>query len=148
MRLLFCLLLFSLAGCSSGRQVAIPVMKPIARIVATTFDVPDMDIQGIEAVEVPADQVAIIAKLVTPTELCKQQIEPDIHYHVADLRIEHTDGSTTTLHVHWTGHNPAAVSLDERTFYYGGVDEAPDGAMRLLQLLRSYKNDSVRNARS
>lgn len=144
MRLLFCLLLFSLAGCSSGRQVAIPVMKPIERIVAITFDVPDMDLKGF-AVEVPVDQMAIIAKLVTPTELCKQQIKRDIHYHVADLQIEHTDGSTTTLRVHWTGHNPAAVSLDERTFYYGGVDEAPDGAMRLIQLLRSYKNDLVRN---
>lgn len=122
-------------------------MKPIERIVATTFDVPDMNIQGFDEVEVPVDQVAIIAKLVTPTELCQQQIKPDIHYHVADLRIEHTDGSTAILHVHWTGHNPAAVSLDERTFYYGGVDEAPDSAMRLLQLLRSYKNDSARKAR-
>lgn len=135
-----------MAGCRSGRQVAIPVMKPIARIVATTFDVPDMNIQGFDAVEVPVDQIAVVANLVTPIELCKQQITPDIHYLVADLQIEHTDGSTTTLHVHWTGHNPAAVSLDEHTFYYGGVDEAPDGAMRLLQLLRSYKNDSDRNA--
>ncbi len=89
MRLLFCLLLFLM-----GRQVAIPVMKPIERSVAITFDVPDMDLTGIEAVEVPGDQVAINAKLVTPTEHCKQQIKPDIHYHVADLRIEHTDGST------------------------------------------------------
>lgn len=105
-----------------------------------------MNIQGFDAVEVPVDQIAVVANLVTPIELCKQQITPDIHYLVADLQIEHTDGSTTTLHVHWTGHNPAAVSLDEHTFYYGGVDEAPDGAMRLLQLLRSYKNDSDRNA--
>jgi len=61
-----------------------------------------------------------------------------MHYLVADVFLEHEDGSKSTVTVRWTGHNPAAVSLDGRKYYYGGTDAFPDGASKVIRLLREY----------
>jgi hypothetical protein len=130
------LMLTCLCGCS--RQSATPALPPIVKISASVRAVPELGISAIESVEVPQESVPAFAKLITPVEPSKQTIRPDMHYHVADITAQHPDGSTTTLIVRWTGHNPAALSLDDRTFFYGGSDEFPDGATRLVRLLNEY----------
>jgi len=104
--------------------------------------VPDLRIPGIELVEVPASDLSTFANLITPASPCLQEqgirLKPDMHYLVADVFLEHQDGSKSNVTVRWTGHNPAAVSLDGRKYYYGGTDAFPDGATRIIRLLREY----------
>lgn len=138
--MIFVTLSMALIGCSGAKQV--PMLGSITKISATLHDVPDMSLTGIPNVNVPVDQIGLFTKLITPTSPCQQEIRPDHSYHVADVRIVHPDGSKTELIVRYTGFNPAAISLDGKKYYYGGVDAAPDGAMRIVRLLREYDFDS------
>jgi hypothetical protein len=129
----------SLSGCH--RQPASstpPTLRPIAKIAAKVYAVPELGFSAIDSVEVPQEHMAAFATLITPTESCVQAIDPSMHYHVADVFIQHRDGSSTTLVVRWTGHGPAAVSLDDCNYFYGGSDAFPDGATRIVRLLNEY----------
>jgi hypothetical protein len=138
------LLLMSLPFlCQIGcHQESIPVLPPVVRITATLHSVPDLKIPGIQRVEVPASQISSFAKLISPAGLCLQEqeirLKPDTFYLVADVVLEHQHGSKSNVTVRWTGHNPAAVSLDGKKYYYGGTDAFPDGATRIMRLLREY----------
>ena len=124
--------------CGCHQEETTPVFAPIARITARLHSIPEIRISGIETVEVPENELSTFAKLITPVGPCTQQIKPRIHYLVADVVIDHIDGSMSNLIVRWTGHNPAAVSFDGIKYYYGGLDEFPDGATRIIRLLRDY----------
>lgn len=121
---------------------SIPVLPPAIRITATLHSVPDLKIPGIQRVEVPESQLSNFANLISPRGLCLQEqeirLKPDTYYLVADVVLEHQDGSKSNVAVRWTGHNPAAVSLDGKKYYYGGTDAFPDGATRIMRLLREY----------
>ena len=137
MRLSILLISFvCLSGCN--RQPATPILRPISKISARVYAVPELGLSAINSVDVPEAQVSIFARLITPTEPCVQAIRREMHFHVADVFVQHKDGSTTTLLVRWTGHNPAAISLDDRDYFYGGSDLFPDGATRILRLLHKY----------
>jgi hypothetical protein len=142
MRLLMLLIpVVCLGGCS--RQPGPPPkLPPITGISARIHAVPETSFEAIDSVEVPQEVVPAFAVLITPTEPCVQTIDPKMHYHVADVVVRHPDGSTTSLIVRWTGHNPAAVSLDGREYYYGGSDDFPDGATRIVRLLYQYHHQS------
>jgi hypothetical protein len=131
-----------LNGCWRQPAPPTPKLRPIAKISARVHAVPEWRTSAIDRVEVPEEQMAAFAILITPTEPCVQNIDSKIHYHVADVFLQHKDGSTTTLIVRWTGHNPAAISLDGRNYYYGGSDDFPDGATRILRLLHEYHYQS------
>lgn len=126
-------------GC---RHARIPVLHPISKITAVVHAVPGFSVVAINSVEVPQSQLSSFARLITPMEPCLQKIHPDEHHHVADVYVEHIDGTQTKLIVRWTGHGPAAVSLDGRYYYYGGSDEFPDGATSILRLLSEYNYKS------
>ena len=129
-------------GCNPGQSKSIPVLPPIAKITASLRDVPEFSLEAVDLIVVPEDQVATFAKLVLPTRPCQQQIHPERSYHVADVLLDHSDGTKTGLIIRWTGHNPAAVSIDGRKYYYGGRDEFPDGATRIMRLLGEYDFNS------
>jgi hypothetical protein len=137
---LFLISLVCFGGCH--RDPAIPKLRPIANISARVYAVPELGISAINSVEVPEAQLSAFARLITPTEPCVQTIRREMHYHVADVFVQHIDGTTTKLLVRWTGHNPAAISLDDRNYYYGGTDEFPDGATRIVRLLNEYHYQS------
>jgi hypothetical protein len=130
-----------LGGCS-GQPAPPPKLPPISGISGRILAVPEFSFEAIDSVEVPQEQVPAFAVLITPTEPCRQTIYPTEHYHVADVVLRHPDGSTTSLIVRWTGHNPAAVSLDGKNYYYGGSDDFPDGATRIVRLLYQYHHRS------
>ena len=137
------MLMFSIAGVSGCKHDApIPTLRPIAKISAQVRDVPEFGLTPIDRVEVPDEHLSSFAKLITPTKPCLQNINSSTNYRVADVTIHHTDGTETTLIVRWTGANPAAISLDDRNFYYGGRDAFPDGATRIVRLLAEYKYES------
>lgn len=136
------LLLLCLSGC--GRQPATPILRPIAKMSARVYSVPELGFSAINSVEVPQAQLPVFAELITPIEPSLQTINHKMHYRVADVFVQHTDGTSTTLIVRWTGHNPAAISLDDRSYYYGGIDEFPDGATRIVRLLNEYHYQSRR----
>ena len=112
------------SGCS--QQSATPTIPPAVKISATVYDVPDLNITALQHVVVPQDRMAEFTPLITPTTSCTQQIDAQTNYHVADVYLQHEDDSVTRLIVRWTGHNPAAISLDGRRYYYGGSDPFPD----------------------
>jgi hypothetical protein len=64
-----------------------------------------------------------------------------MHYSVAEVYLEHADGTTSTVDVRWTGHNPPAVSLDKRNYFNGGKDEFPDGAIGIVRLLNGFLSE-------
>lgn len=128
-----------MSGCSNP---SMPSLRPISSISAQVRAVPELGIVSIDQVDVPTEHIATFAHLVTPTKLCAEEIRSSANYHVADVTIRHSDGTETTLIVRWTGANPAAISLDDRTFYYGGSDAFPDGATRIVRLLNEYKYNS------
>ena len=140
----FSVLLIS-AVCLSGccqKKPGTPSLRPVVKISARVHAVPDLLIGAIDCVEVPEGEMSAFAKLITPTEPCGQAIDSTMHHHVADVFLQHKDGSTTTLIVRWTGHNPAAISLDDHSYYYGGSDDFPDGATRIVRLLHKYHHRS------
>jgi hypothetical protein len=104
--------------------------------------VPALGISAIDDIEVPQVDMAAFAILITPTRRFPHAIDDRIYYHVADVFIQHQDGTTTTLIVRHTGHNPAAISLDDCNYYYAGSDAFPDGAIRIVQLLNDYQHRS------
>jgi hypothetical protein len=134
--------LVCVCGCSQRAPTPTPTLPPIVKISAKVYAVPGWFNEPIELVEVPQESVPAFAKLITPIEPCIQTIDSEMHHHVADITVQHPDGSDTTLIVRWTGHNPAAISLDGRNYYYGGSDDFPDGATRILQLLNEYHYQS------
>lgn len=119
-------LLFLLIWCQIGcHKESIPALSPVVRITATLHSVPDLKIPGIQRVEVPVSQLSNFAKLISPAGHCLQEqeirLKPDTYYLVADVVLEHQDGSKSNITVRGTGHNPAAVSLDGKKYYYGGT---------------------------
>jgi hypothetical protein len=91
-----------LSGCY--RQSATPTLRPIAKISARVYAVPELNISAIDFVEIPQEHISAFAMLITPTEPCVQEIDRSMHYHVVDVFIQRPDGSTTILVVRWTGH--------------------------------------------
>jgi hypothetical protein len=138
------LMLLTSAVCLSGcyKHGTTPALRPITKISGKVYSVPELGISAIDSVEVPQEQVSAFAVLITPTKPCAQDIDPQMNYHVADVYVQHQDRRTTTLIVRWTGHNPAALSLDDCNYYYGGSDDFPDGARRIIRLLNEYHNRS------
>jgi hypothetical protein len=130
-----------LVGCS-GQPAPPPKLRPISGISGRILTVPEFSFEARDSVEVPQEEVPAFAVLITPAKRCVQTIYPEEHHHVADVVVRHPDGSTTSLIVRWTGHNPAAVSLDGENYYYGGSDDFPDGATRIVRLLYQYHHQS------
>lgn len=130
------LVLVTQFGCPQRKPERIPILPPIVSITARVPAMPQFRVPAIEAVSVPDEQVSSFAKLITPT--VPYQINTELDYLVAELFIQHVDSSESKLFVRWTGHNPAAVSLDDHTYYLGGIDEFPDGGTRILRLLHEY----------
>ena len=124
---------------------AVPILPPITGIRAHFLDVPEFHLSSSKLIVVPQDQLKVFARLVVPKKPCLQQMDSKQNYHVVDVLLEHNDGTTSTLKVHWTGHNPAAVSLDGMKYYYGETDEFPDGATRIMRLLAKYEFDSLQS---
>jgi hypothetical protein len=141
MRFFYLGLVFVLSGgCYASKTI--PTFEPVSMISAKIYSVPELGITPVDIVEVPKDQIPSFLKLITPTKLYNNQIKKEMHYHVADVCLHHTDGKVTTLIVRWTGHNPAAISLDDRVYFWGGTDGFPDGAFRIIRFLFSYKNNT------
>jgi hypothetical protein len=134
------MLMLSMATVGGCNHPLIPTLRPIARISAKVLAVPDLGTSAIDHIDVPDAELTSFAKLITPTKPCVQNISTSTNYRIADVTVLHTDGTETVLIVRWTGANPAAISLDERTFYYGGSDAFPDGATRISRLLHEYKH--------
>ena len=134
------MLLVLSGGCSASKTI--PTFTPISKISARVYSVPDLSVMPINNVDVPDDQISSFFTQIKPTKLCDSQIKKEMHYHIADVYIHHTDDTVTTLIIRWTGKNPAAVSLDDRVYYWGGMDEFPDGALNIYRLLSIYNEES------
>ncbi len=124
------------AGCQN--QPAPPTFPATSRITARVHSVPDMVIETIDHVEVPQQHIPKIMQLVTPVTYIESGIEPRLNYHVADVYLHHQDSNkVTTIEVRFTGHNPAAVTVDGGNYFYAPVD-GRDGARALSILLAKY----------
>ena len=134
------MLLVLSGGCSASKTI--PTFGPISKISARIYSVPELGITPVNNVEVPNEQKSLFLILITPTKLFDTQIKKELNYHVADVYIHHNDGTMTTLIIRWTSHNPAAVSLDDRVYFWGCMDGFPDGAFRIIRFLFSYKNNT------
>jgi len=143
-KLIFLISLLFLIGCYVKPIPPVPVLRPISKISATLHDVPKLGVAGIPSIEIPSSELSNFSNFITPQSQCKQTIKKNMHYHIADIFIQHTDGTSTKLFVRWTGHNPAAISLDDEFFFYGGMDEFPDGGTRIIRLLNSYHYESIK----
>lgn len=123
-----------LAGCAI--QPPTPKLAPIIKISAKVYPVPEMFLQATEWVQISEDYLEDLSHLITPNEPCQQVINSKTGCnHVADVKAFHPDGSCTPLMVYWTGHNPAAISLDKRFYFYGGSQKAVDGASKVVELI-------------
>lgn len=125
-----------LAGCS--KQPAPPILPASIRITAQLYSVADMGVEGIDHVEVPADHIPQILKIVTPVSFIKDGVLPNLNYHVADVYLHHEDSSVTKITVRFTGHNPAAVTVDGVNYFYASVAGPADGARGLARLLARF----------
>jgi hypothetical protein len=121
-----------LAGC---QQPAVPTLPATTRITAQVHSVRDMGIESIDHVEVPQEYVPQILKIVTPVTFLKVGIRPSLNYHVADVYLHHQDSKVTKLEVRFTGHNPAAVTVDGSNYFSASTDGPIDGARALANLL-------------
>ena len=132
---------FAYAVLCSGCQgrTTIPQFKPVKGMSATVYAVPDLGISAIAKVEVPQDQLPLLVTLLEPREVYPFKISQIASYHVADIVVEHVDGTSANVMVRWTGDNPAAVSLDNgASFFNGGSDGFSNGALRIVHLLNKY----------
>lgn len=137
-------LFLGINGCSNSNPLRVPTIRPVVKMKARIYAVPDYPVEPVDNVEVPDEYIPLLVNLITPIEPC--QIDRNRNFHFADVTATHADGTNTTLEVRWTGNNPAAISLDGVNYYYGGTDEFPDGATRILRILNSVKQ--IRGLRS
>ena len=146
MRCLLPLALFGLlCGCAEPKKSA-PVIQPAVRVSGRILSVPELGITPVESITVPEAEIPNLIRLVSPTT-ADFDVNIKLHHHVADVVLEHADGSITTIHVRWTGHNPAAVSVDGSNYFLGGSDEFPDGAMDTIRFLNSCQPGGWRSER-
>jgi hypothetical protein len=131
------------AGCP--KQTALPTLPATIRVTAQLYSVPDMGIEGIDRVEVPQDHVPQILKIVTPVTFIKGGVVPELNYHVADVYLHHEDFNVTKIKVRFTGHNPAAVTVDGVNYFYASVDGPADGARGLARLLARFHFEAQHN---
>ncbi|GAA5509575.1 hypothetical protein [Novipirellula caenicola] len=128
-------------GCDTSRDAPVPKMKPVQRVVGTLLDVPELGIRPGTSIEVPDSEVSKILSLAWPEEHCDSELG-DRSTPIARLEIFHEDGSQTDISIRWTGSNPAAVTMDNRAYFFGGFDGFPDGATRIARLLRDYAQET------
>lgn len=130
---------------SCAKQPAPPILPAPTRITAHLHSVPDIGIKGIGKVEIPQDYIEEVLKIVTPVTFFKSGIRPDLHYHVADVYLHHESSNTTTITVRYTGHNPAAVTVDGVNYFYASIDGPIDGATGLANLLAKLHFEAERD---
>lgn len=135
--LLFAVVFLPCVACASRANVQVPPLAPVSSVNGTLYDVPELGIRSSETIDVPTSEIPKILNLAWPTEPCDRDVGSN-STPIARLEIIHANGSTTELIVGWTGHNLAAVSLEDGVFFYGGLDDFPDGATRIARLLREY----------
>ncbi len=141
----YVLLTFILIITGCWKEQPVPKLSPISKISAKVYSVPELQLSPIDCVDIPNDQIKLFSALVIPSRKCEQQIKKEMHYHVADIYIQHEGVAKTTLLVRWTGQNPAAITLDDKNYYYGGTDDYADTTVRILRLLDNYNYEASKN---
>ncbi|MEM7474335.1 MAG: hypothetical protein AAF483_05025 [Planctomycetota bacterium] len=91
---------------------------------------------AIEEIRVPQEELRSFLPYVLPQTVC--EVGAKRFPKVAEVRLTQNDGSEVKLGVYWTGHNPAAVSVDGVVFFYAKVSEFPDGAIQVIRFLHDY----------
>jgi len=122
-----------IAGCLW--QPAVPTFPATIRITAQLHSIREMRIESIDYIEVPLEHIPQVLKIVTPVTFIEDGIRPELNYHGADVYLHHQDSSVTKIEVRFTGHNPAAVTVDGSNYFYASVDGPVDGASALAVLL-------------
>lgn len=135
------LLIFAI-GCvlGCGVNASLPKIDPVVAIKVNVHKIVDLGIREELIIQVPKAEIASFSKMVLPIRRCSEVIDPKRNYHVADIYLEHPSGKTTQLYVRWTGVNPAAVSLDDRTYYFSDDSAYPDGAIGIIRKLADYEH--------
>jgi hypothetical protein len=137
------IVLVTLVGCA--KQPAPPSLSATTHITAHLHSVPDLRIKRIGNVEVPQDRLQEVLEMVTPVTFISGGIVPDLHHHVADVYLHHEDSSVTKITVRYTGHNPAAVSVDGVNYFYASADGPIDGGTALARLLAQLHFEAQRD---
>lgn len=76
-----------------------------------------------------------VYELITPTAAMDRGWRKDHMPLVARMTLKYPDGTQREVFVRWTGKNPAAVSLDDETFFWADASNVGDGANALAGLL-------------
>lgn len=139
-KVFFVALFVSSISCAFHKPI--PKFDKIIKINATLFAVPELSIESIECIEIPFNKIEEFSKLITPNEHCNDTILHSFHFLVAKITLYFKNNTTADIYVRWTGHNPAALSLDDKKFYNGSIDVFPDGALGIVRVLKQYNFES------
>jgi len=133
-------------GCHLVRQYhspqIIPVLNQPIAMMAKVKHLPAEGIIGTDLVQVPRSQMNKLLWLIRPTQSMEKAIDRRFEYYVADVYLIDADGAMLHVRVRWTGDNCAAVSLDDKHYYYGGESQMPYGAINIVRLIKSWEYDA------
>jgi hypothetical protein len=78
-----------------------------------------------------------VIQYIKPAAQYTDTISDAIYPIICDVVISHDKGKETVIYVREAGKNPAIISSDDVSYYYGSSLPTSDGAMGLVNLVRS-----------
>jgi kynurenine formamidase len=142
------------AGLMCGVQIAAqlsspprPTLRPATAMRITPHPWEGIAVKGCKPIDIPPEKLDFTFRLLTPGKWYGNTIYDQVTRIIAEAEITHADGTQTFVIVRDAGHNPAVVSLDGRTYFFGRSD--PDilaGGTQLMQLLADVAHAQAKTA--
>ncbi len=113
-----------------------PKLKPATKIRITPLPWEGMTVNDCQPIDIPPEKLDLAYRLLIPGKYYGSTVSDHVTRVMAEAEVTHADGTKTLVIVRDGGVNPAMVSLDGHTYFYGRND--PDikaGGWQLFGLL-------------
>jgi hypothetical protein len=120
-------------GCGTGNPP--PVIGTVSSIRIDLRPTPSLGVFEAQSVHVPSSELTEAISLIQPERPIGRAMEDTIDPVVAEVLVTHPDGQTDKIWVRWMGANPAAVSFDDKQYFW--ATDSPkhaDGALGLIRV--------------
>lgn len=120
-------------GCTQNKPL--PHLTPPVAMTAVLQPAPEWGVKSPKAIAVRREDLTAVFDLIKPTRAIHGSIDKSTHLLAAMITTTQQDGSHVTIYVRCIGKNPAAVSLDDKDYFWADDHNVPDGVIELIRIL-------------